>query len=158
MPGVFRNIDPPPPHHPASVYLPPPAFGARGYTLTGWRGRGVNSSGRRQTLLGTLYKYFVGHPLNSRGFPHVLLQKDLLWVLSEESFTRKIYLIHCSDSDTLKEWLNSILSLRNISMKLMKMYRSEVLSIKIHTVLHLGISEHATCRKYVSCDLQGVKI
>ena len=97
----------------------------------------------------------MGHPLNSRGFSHVMLQKELL---SEESLTRKIYLMHCSDSDTLKEWLDITLSLRNTSFKLMKMYRSEVLSKKIHNVLHLGISEHATCRKYVCCDLQGVKI
>jgi hypothetical protein len=26
MSGAFKNIDPPPPHHPASVY--PPSFGA----------------------------------------------------------------------------------------------------------------------------------
>jgi hypothetical protein len=38
MSGVFQNIDPPPPHHPASVY--PPVFGAGEDTLAGWRGGG----------------------------------------------------------------------------------------------------------------------
>ncbi len=40
MPGVFQNIDPPPPHRPASVY----AFGAGGgHTRYRWRGGwGVN--------------------------------------------------------------------------------------------------------------------
>jgi hypothetical protein len=37
MSGVFQNIDSPPPHRPASVYPPPPAFGAGGGTLAGWR-------------------------------------------------------------------------------------------------------------------------
>jgi hypothetical protein len=39
MSGVFQNIDPPPPHRPASVY--PPAFGAGGghtrWVERGWR-------------------------------------------------------------------------------------------------------------------------
>jgi hypothetical protein len=43
MSGVFRNIEPPPPHRPASVY--PTAFGAGGghnrWVEMGW---GVNSS------------------------------------------------------------------------------------------------------------------
>jgi hypothetical protein len=43
MSGVFQNIDPPPPHRPASVY--PPAFGAGEDTLARGRGGGgVNSS------------------------------------------------------------------------------------------------------------------
>jgi hypothetical protein len=40
MSGVFLNIDPPPPHRPASVYPPPPAFGAGEDILAGWRGGG----------------------------------------------------------------------------------------------------------------------
>jgi hypothetical protein len=46
MSGVFRNINPPPPHRPASVYLPPPAPMVRGEdTLAGWKGGSrVNSS------------------------------------------------------------------------------------------------------------------
>jgi len=36
MSGVFRNIDPPPPHGPASVYPPPLVRGED--TLAGWRG------------------------------------------------------------------------------------------------------------------------
>ncbi len=41
MSGVFQNIDPPPPHRPASVYSPPPsAFDAGENTLAGWRGGG----------------------------------------------------------------------------------------------------------------------
>jgi hypothetical protein len=39
MSGVFRNIDPPPPHRPASVYLPPLVRGGED-TLAGWRGGG----------------------------------------------------------------------------------------------------------------------
>jgi hypothetical protein len=38
MSGVYRNIDTPPPHRPASVY--PHAFGAGEDTLAGWRGCG----------------------------------------------------------------------------------------------------------------------
>jgi hypothetical protein len=61
MSGVFQNIDPPPPHRPASVY--PPAFGAgRGHTrwlertiVLVWGGGGV--FGRRQTLPCILYVY-----------------------------------------------------------------------------------------------------
>jgi hypothetical protein len=36
MSGVFRNLDPPPPHQPASVY--PPPLVRREDTLAGWRG------------------------------------------------------------------------------------------------------------------------
>jgi hypothetical protein len=44
MPGVFQNIDPPPPHRPASMC--PPAFGAgEGYTRWVERGWGVNILG-----------------------------------------------------------------------------------------------------------------
>jgi hypothetical protein len=60
MSGVFQNIDPPPPHRPASVY-PPPAFGAGG-GHTRWleRGRGVNSSeDARHCSLLYVSKYFV---------------------------------------------------------------------------------------------------
>jgi hypothetical protein len=35
MSGVFQNIDPPPPHRPASVYPPPLVRGED--TLAGWR-------------------------------------------------------------------------------------------------------------------------
>jgi hypothetical protein len=38
MSNVFQNIDPPPPHRPASVYLPPLVRGVD--TLAGWRGGG----------------------------------------------------------------------------------------------------------------------
>jgi hypothetical protein len=55
MSGVFQNIDPPPPHRPASVY--PPAFGAGGDTPVGGEGVGDQYCGRRQsqTLLCTLH-------------------------------------------------------------------------------------------------------
>jgi hypothetical protein len=45
MAGVFRNIDPPPPHRPASVLPPTLVFGAGG-VHTRWveKGWGVNSS------------------------------------------------------------------------------------------------------------------
>jgi hypothetical protein len=42
MSGVFRNIDPPPPHHPASVYPPPLVRGDD--TLAAWRGVGESIS------------------------------------------------------------------------------------------------------------------
>jgi hypothetical protein len=43
MSGVFQNIDLPPPHRPASVFPPPPAFGAGGgHTRWVERGWGVN--------------------------------------------------------------------------------------------------------------------
>jgi hypothetical protein len=54
MSGVFQNIDPPPPHRPASVY--PPAFGAGEDTLAGWGRGGGQYFGRRQTLPCTLHK------------------------------------------------------------------------------------------------------
>ncbi len=64
MSGVFRNIDPPPPHpphRPASVY--PPAFGGGGEdTLAGWRGGWgsiVRQFGRRQTPCTVLYTIYV---------------------------------------------------------------------------------------------------
>jgi hypothetical protein len=59
MSGVFRNIDPSPPHRPASVY--PHAFGAGG-GLTRWveRGWGVNSSeDARHCSVLYICKYFV---------------------------------------------------------------------------------------------------
>jgi hypothetical protein len=41
MSGIFRNINPQPPHCPASVYPPPPLPLVRGEdTLAGWRGGG----------------------------------------------------------------------------------------------------------------------
>jgi hypothetical protein len=68
MPGVFRNIDPPPSHHPASVY--PSAFGAEG-GHTRWVERGWGSivgkmpdtalySPYVSTLCGHLMSSFVG--------------------------------------------------------------------------------------------------
>jgi hypothetical protein len=54
MSVVFQNIDPPPPHRPASVY--PPAFGAGGgHTRWVERGVGVQYFERRQTQLCTLH-------------------------------------------------------------------------------------------------------
>jgi hypothetical protein len=51
---------PPPPHRPASVYLPPLVRGED--TLAGWRlerGMGGQYFGRRQTLLCSLYSTYV---------------------------------------------------------------------------------------------------
>ncbi len=62
MSGVFRNFDPPPPHRPASVYLP--AFGAGGgHTRWVERRWGVKSS-EDARLCSVLYKckYFVCCP------------------------------------------------------------------------------------------------
>jgi hypothetical protein len=55
MSGVFQNVDPPPPHRPASVYPPPRLWcGGRTHSLGG-EGVGGQEFGRRQTLLCTLY-------------------------------------------------------------------------------------------------------
>ncbi len=58
--GVFQNIDPPPPHRPASVSPPPLMRGED--TLAGWRGGGVSIFWKMpDTALSVLYirKYFV---------------------------------------------------------------------------------------------------
>jgi hypothetical protein len=64
MSGVFRNIDPPPPHRLASEQVcPPPAFGAGGgHTRWVERGWGVNSLEEDARHCSVLYicKYFVG--------------------------------------------------------------------------------------------------
>ena len=63
MSGVFQNIDPPPPHRPASVY--PPAFGAGGgHTRWVERGVGVNILEKARHC-SVLYKckYFVLTPV-----------------------------------------------------------------------------------------------
>jgi hypothetical protein len=61
MSGGFRNIDPPPPHRPASVY--PTAFGAGGGHTRWWRGGGVSLFWKTPdtALESVLYicKYFV---------------------------------------------------------------------------------------------------
>ncbi len=53
MSGVFRNIDPPPPHRPASVYPPPLVRGE--YTLAWWRGGGGYSSKDDRHALYSIY-------------------------------------------------------------------------------------------------------
>ncbi len=40
MSGVFRNIDPPPPHRPEGVHPPPPPLVRGEDTLAGWKGGG----------------------------------------------------------------------------------------------------------------------
>jgi hypothetical protein len=75
MSGVFQNIDPPPPHRPASVY-PLPAFGAGEDTLAGWRGGGGSIVRKTpDTALYSTYicKHFViarnsHHMIENRGF------------------------------------------------------------------------------------------
>jgi hypothetical protein len=69
MSGVFRNIDPPTPHRPASVYPPPPPLvrGGEGeHTRQVERGWGVNSSedARHGSVL-YICKYFVVLPMLS---------------------------------------------------------------------------------------------
>jgi hypothetical protein len=58
MSDVFRNIDPPPPHRPASVSPPPALVRRRTHSLggDGW-GRGVNSSedARHCSVLYSIY-------------------------------------------------------------------------------------------------------
>ncbi len=61
MSGVFQNIDPSPPHRPASVYCVPPAFGAGGgHTRWVERGWWVNilEDARHNSVL-YICKYFV---------------------------------------------------------------------------------------------------
>jgi hypothetical protein len=57
MSGVFRNIDPPPPHRPASAY--PPTLGAGEDTLAGWRGGVRHVTGTGSGLLGGIPKVVV---------------------------------------------------------------------------------------------------
>jgi hypothetical protein len=60
MSGVYRNMNPPPPHRPASACVPP-AFGAGGgHTRWVERGWGVNSSeDARHCSVLYICKYFV---------------------------------------------------------------------------------------------------
>jgi hypothetical protein len=65
MSGVFRNIDPPPPHRPASVC--PLAFGAwGGHTLARGRGGGGANSSEDARQCSVLYscKYYKGQILS----------------------------------------------------------------------------------------------
>ncbi len=56
MSGVFRNIDPPPPHRPASVYPPPLVRGED--ALAGWReGGGQKIVGKTSDT--ALYSIYV---------------------------------------------------------------------------------------------------
>ncbi len=48
--GVFQNIDPPPPFHPASLSVPPSAPKAKDTHSPDGEGVGDQYSGRRQTL------------------------------------------------------------------------------------------------------------
>jgi hypothetical protein len=62
MSVVLRNIVPPPPHRPASVYPHPPPLVRGEDTLAGWRGGwGVNilEDARHSSVL-YICKYFVG--------------------------------------------------------------------------------------------------
>jgi hypothetical protein len=60
MSGIFQNIDPPPPHRPASVYSP--AFGAGGghprWVEMGW-GVNILEDARHCSVL-YIREYFVG--------------------------------------------------------------------------------------------------
>jgi hypothetical protein len=66
MSGVFQNIDPPPPHCPASVCTPPPFGAGGGHTRWVERGVGVNilEDARHSSVL-YICKYFVIHPIHS---------------------------------------------------------------------------------------------
>ncbi len=59
MSVVFQNIDPPPPHRPASVYPPPLVRGED--TFAGWRGGwGVNiSEDAKDSSVLYICRYFV---------------------------------------------------------------------------------------------------
>jgi hypothetical protein len=76
MSGVFQNIDPPPPHRPASVSSPPPLLRGED-TLAGWRGGlGVNilEDARHCSVL-YIRKYFTAQTLQESSNAHV--QYDL---------------------------------------------------------------------------------
>ncbi len=57
MSGVFQNVDPPPPHHPANVYITPSPLVRREEALTGWRWGG--GSIVRKTPDTALYSIYV---------------------------------------------------------------------------------------------------
>jgi hypothetical protein len=58
MSGIFRNIDPPPPHRPASVYPLPRLWYGGEDTLAGWGGGGGSEDARHCSEL-YISKYFV---------------------------------------------------------------------------------------------------
>jgi hypothetical protein len=65
MSGVLENIDPPPPHRPASVY-PPPLWCGGGHTRWVERGWGVNSlEDARHCSVLYIRKYFVAVTITS---------------------------------------------------------------------------------------------
>ncbi len=57
MSGVFRNIDPPPPHRPASAYPPVLGAGGRTHSLGGERVGGSIVRKTPDTALYSLYMY-----------------------------------------------------------------------------------------------------
>jgi hypothetical protein len=66
MSGVFQNIDPPPPHRPASVYPPPLVWGG-GHTRwveRGWGGQYFGTPRHCSALY--IRKYFVGREKGER--------------------------------------------------------------------------------------------
>jgi hypothetical protein len=60
MSDVFQNIDPPPPHRPASVYPPGLWCGGRTHSLGAERGMGVNILEDAGTALYSTYVSTVG--------------------------------------------------------------------------------------------------
>jgi hypothetical protein len=83
MSGVFQNMDPPPPHRPASVYPPPLVLGVD--TLAGWRGGGGGSIFIFWKTPDTaLYSTYV----------------SALWEYPTETIGGQIYrLLYCIDGD-----------------------------------------------------------
>jgi hypothetical protein len=71
MSGVFRNIDPPPPHRTASVYLRL-WCGGRTHSLGGEGVGGPSSEDARHCSVLYLCKYFVVYSIG-RGLNYVLL-------------------------------------------------------------------------------------
>jgi hypothetical protein len=59
MSGFFRNIDPPPPQRPASVYPPPPLVRGRTHSLGGEGVGGQYSEDARHCSVLYICKYFV---------------------------------------------------------------------------------------------------
>jgi hypothetical protein len=83
MSGVFRTIDPTPPHRPACVYPPPPAFGAGGgHTRWVERGWGVNSwEDARHCSVLYICKYFVHYRKHTCSIREYAYIEQKAWII-----------------------------------------------------------------------------
>ncbi len=85
--GVFRNIDPPPPHRPASVYTPPLWWGRKTHSL-GVRGWGVNSLEDARHWIGLLqYNPSTVHVIKTFLLSSVPYNSSTPWHSLQRSFS-----------------------------------------------------------------------